>query len=233
MCSTFFVHWTWRWLALTPNVEGSPVSGSVHELPSVRRQQHSRSGTTEMGRKTQGPQLGVPGVRKSYLSILAHGEREYEPVTIMSQCGRMHFSPPHCPASHMVWLRRNESTAVGITATHPSRWYVGECELNLDSRAYHSQSCVTVISVIRGERQRQREREKNRQLHWRRSNGSIWSCLLCGSVYPPTAGSKAVCAASLWHRESLWYSRALSARERGADAKVLLSKSVGTVSFNR
>lgn len=37
--------------------------------------------------------------------------------------------------------------------------------------------------------------EKKNKQRSRRRNGSIWGCLLCGSPYPPTAWSKAVCAA--------------------------------------
>lgn len=110
---------------------------------------------------------------------------------------------------------------------HPSRWRVGECELNADSRGgSFIILCYCHIQEAGGG-------GRNHGLHWRRSNGSIWSCLLCVSAYPPTAGFKAVCVASPWHRDSLWYGGNSRCTERRADAKVPLSKSVGAVSFNR
>lgn len=62
MCSSF-VNWTWRWLALTSNVEGSSVSVSAHGLPSVRSSTPALadalgSGTMEMGRKRRHPTSG-------------------------------------------------------------------------------------------------------------------------------------------------------------------------------
>lgn len=144
MCSSF-VNWTWRWLALTSNVEGSSVSVSVRGLPSVRSSTPALadalgSGTMEMGRKRRHP---TSGPRCTLNAIYQFWPRVRESTSQIKSWVRAAGCISACLIAWLVtWQqcgpRWNESTAMGIAATHQFRWYVGECEINLDSRGYHS-----------------------------------------------------------------------------------------------
>lgn len=123
-------HLTWK-AALSPE--------ACYALLSVCAcvwRRHSQSGTAEIQRKNSGTHL--PGSQVHTKATYQFWLRVASPLQSWVRAAGLFSTPPHCLAGHMVWLGQNESTALGITVAHPSRWCVGECELNADSRVYHS-----------------------------------------------------------------------------------------------
>lgn len=103
------------------------------------------------------------------------------------------FQPAlHCLASHMATAQTEMEWVNGYgNHSHTSIQVICgrvciECS---------SSGVSLIIPCCRHTYDKRQPGEKNHQLRSRRRNGCIWSCLLCGSPYPPTAWSKAVCAA--------------------------------------
>ena len=145
----------------------------------------------------------------------------------MNQSARMHFSLPYCLLSHIAtaWTEMEWVNSYW-NHSHTSIQVICETVNWISIRGY-----ITHNPVLPHIYDKKRPWEKKKkQLHSRRSNGTIWSCLLCGSKNPPTERSKAIWA--LAQGISVIQQKPKS-RDCGADAKVLLSKTVSTVSFNR
>lgn len=146
----------------------------------------------------------------------------------MIQSWRIHFSLPYYPASHMIAAQTEMEWVNGYgNQTHPEMW-----EVWIKSKLWGVSLIVPCYIHIYDERQPGQIRKKAsaalRQKEWQHLKLPImWlpistHCLVQGCL----------CRLTLAQGLSV-IQQSPQCREHSVDAKVLLSKSVGTVSFNR
>lgn len=147
----------------------------------------------------------------------------------MSQSWWMHFSLPYCLSSHMVtaqteieWVNYRNHSHTSIQVICGRVW--------IESRLLGLSLKISCYNHICGKRRT----GKQHQWHSRRRNGRVWSYLLCGSplsTHCLIQGCLCFCAGLTQGLSVIQQSSQCT--EHGTDAKVPLSKSIGTVSFNR
>lgn len=126
----------------------------------------------------------------------------------MSQSWWMHFSLPYCLSSHMVTAQTEMEWVNGCRNHSHTSIQVICGRVWIESTLFGLSLKIPCYSHICAKKRT----GKQHQWHSRRRNGGVWATYYVTPPYPPTDWSKAVCASMLSsHRDSLWYSRALSA----------------------
>ncbi|CAL8251531.1 unnamed protein product [Arctogadus glacialis] len=162
----------------------------------------------------------------------AQGEQSYKPDQILCQGFRLHFSLTDYLAGHMVTgADRDGSLTVGNAAMDEFRCYVGVSENQIDIRLCLPLSHLTIC----GGKKRHKKRQRSEAVFWQQGRESSQALRRMTIVLPLRSSgcSEAVC----WLDSVTWQPSmtlcSLQSTEQGDHAKILLLKSISTVSFNR
>lgn len=146
----------------------------------------------------------------------------------MSQSWRMHFSLPYCLASHMA-TAQTEMEWVNGYGNHSHTSIQVICgRVWIESRLSGVSLIIPCYSRIYDKRRKKKSSAAFKEKEWQHLKLPI----MCLPISTHCLVQGCLCCLALAQGLSV-IQQSSQCREPGADAKVLLSKSVGTVSFNR